>query len=237
MLNRISLAPSPFSVSTSWTYLEVPFPIDTRSYSNRTTTAVLHTPLPPCPRAWQGRPQSANGAERLRHAANGPTNVCVPLTFDFAMLVVCCCSVGGMVWPCFCSRVGGVGVDGRINRCFARYKTMNPPQFNGQNQLERLEPGVPWRFVVIFQHGGALAKQRCRCKVLFVTGSCCTGKWRQAPAVNRFLAKCPSECIVAVDIQEEVSIHCNVLGLAMSSGEGFLGSLPMGRPPLYLRKD
>lgn len=46
----------------------------------------------------------------------------------------------------FSSKLDEVDVDGRIDRCFARHKTtVGPALYNGENQLERLEAGVPWR--------------------------------------------------------------------------------------------
>ena len=44
----------------------------------------------------------------------------------------------------FSSKVDGVDVYGRIDRCFARHKTAKAAPCNGENQPERLEAVVPW---------------------------------------------------------------------------------------------
>ena len=45
----------------------------------------------------------------------------------------------------FSSKPDEVDVDGRIDRCFTRHKTVNPAPYNGENQPERLEADVLWR--------------------------------------------------------------------------------------------
>ena len=68
--------------------------------------------------------------------------MCV-LTPDIALLVVLFLC-GAYVIVLLSSKVDGVDVDGRIDRCF-EHKAVNAALFNGENQLERSEAGVPWR--------------------------------------------------------------------------------------------
>lgn len=42
----------------------------------------------------------------------------------------------------FSSKVDEVDVDGRIDRCFARHKMVNPVMYNGEKQPERIETGA-----------------------------------------------------------------------------------------------
>lgn len=45
----------------------------------------------------------------------------------------------------FSPKVDDVEADGRIGRCSVRHETVNPAPNYDENQLERLELGVPWR--------------------------------------------------------------------------------------------